>query len=159
MSPPAKPSRRRARQAALQALYQWQMTGQSSDEIVEQFSAEKSLEGADRDYFVALLQGVRASVEDLDARLSPILDRTVAQLDPVERAILRIGVYELEHRADVPWRVIINEGVELAHVFGAEQSHRYVNGILDKLARRIRPEAAEAAGGKSRAVSGGAEPG
>lgn len=143
MSRPGKPSRRRARQAALQALYQWQMTGQPSHEIVAQFSADKGLEGADRDYFVALLEGVQTHVEDLDARLAPILDRPVAQLDPVARAILRLGAYELAHREDVPWRVVVNEGVELAHVFGAEQSHRYVNGILDKLARLVRPEASE----------------
>lgn len=141
MSTPASRARSRARRAAMQALYQWQMTGQDADEIAAQFDAEKSLAHADRDYFLDLLRGVPRAVASLDARLEPLLDRPVAQLDGVERAILRIGAYELASRHDVPWRVVIDEAVNLAHRFGAEQSHRYVNGILDGLARRTRAEA------------------
>lgn len=133
--------RSRARRAALQALYQWQMTAESLDTIARQFREEKSWKRVDEELFAALLYGVSGDVEALDAHLAPLLDRPVGQLDPVERAILRMGAFELTHRDDIPWRVIINECVELARTFGAEQSHRYVNGILDKLARRTRAEA------------------
>lgn len=133
--------RSRARRAALQALYQWQMTAESLDTIARQFREEKSWKRVDEELFSALLYGVPGDVEALDAHLAPLLDRPVAQLDPVERAILRMGAFELTHRDDIPWRVIINECVELARAFGAEQSHRYVNGILDNLARRTREEA------------------
>lgn len=143
MSTPAARARSRARRAALQALYQWQMTGQEADEIAAQFEAESTLRHADLAYFLELLRGVPRTVVSLDEQLEPVLDRPVAQLDGVERAILRMGVYELANRRDVPWRVVINEAVDLARIFGAEQSHRYVNGILDVLARRTRPDAAE----------------
>lgn len=133
--------RSRARRAALQALYQWQMTAEALDTISAQFREDKSWRRVDEDMFASLLYGVPGNVEALDAHLEPLLDRTVAQLDPVERAILRMGAFELAHRDDIPWRVIINECVELAREFGAEKSHKYVNGILDNLARRIRDEA------------------
>ncbi|MDX1432573.1 MAG: transcription antitermination factor NusB [Gammaproteobacteria bacterium] len=148
MSTPASRSRSRARRAAVQALYQWQMTGMEADEIAAQFEAEKSLRDADLDYFLELLRGVPRTVVSLDEQLQPVLDRPVAQLDCVERAILRMGAYELANRRDVPWRVVINEAVDLARTFGAEQSHRYINGILDVLARRTR---ADAAGGREQA--------
>jgi N utilization substance protein B len=133
--------RSRARRAALQALYQWQMTAEDLETIVAQFREDKSWRRIDEELFSAHLYGVAGNVAVLDAHLQPILDRPVAQLDAVERAILRMGAFELTHRDDVPWRVVINECVELAREFGAEQSHRYVNGILDKLARRTREEA------------------
>jgi N utilization substance protein B len=133
--------RSRARRAALQALYQWQMTAEDLDTISAQFREDKSWRRVDEDMFASLLYGVPGNVEALDAHLEPLLDRTVAQLDPVERAILRMGAFELTHRDDIPWRVIINECVELAREFGAEKSHKYVNGILDNLARRTRDEA------------------
>lgn len=133
--------RSRARRAALQALYQWQMTAEALDTISAQFREDKSWRRVDEDMFASLLYGVPGNVEALDAHLEPLLDRPVAQLDPVERAILRMGAFELAHRDDIPWRVIINECVELAREFGAEKSHKYVNGILDNLARRIRDEA------------------
>ncbi len=133
--------RSRARRAALQAIYQWQMTAQALEIIGAQFRDDKSWKRIDEELFSALLNGVPANVTALDAHLQPILDRTVAQLDAVERAILRMGAFELTHREDIPWRVVINECVELAREFGAEQSHRYVNGILDNLARRTRDEA------------------
>ena len=133
--------RSRARRAALQALYQWQMTAEALDTISAQFREDKSWRRVDEDMFASLLYGVPGNVEALDAHLEPLLDRPVAQLDPVERAILRMGAFELAYRDDIPWRVIINEYVELAREFGAEKSHKYVNGILDNLARRIRDEA------------------
>ena len=134
-------ARARARRFALQALYQWQMTAEDLETIVAQFREDKSWRRIDEELFSAHLYGVAGNVAVLDAHLQPILDRPVAQLDAVERAILRMGAFELTHRDDVPWRVVINECVELAREFGAEQSHRYVNGILDKLARRTREEA------------------
>lgn len=141
MSNTASNPRRRARRAALQAIYQWQMTAEELETIAAQFRQEKSWRRIDEELFSAHLYGVPGNVASLDAHLQPILDRPIAQLDAVERAILRMGAYELTHRADIPWRVVINECVELAREFGAEQSHRYINGILDKLARRTRDEA------------------
>lgn len=141
MSNTASNPRRRARRAALQAIYQWQMTAEELETIAAQFREEKSWQRIDEELFSAHLYGVPGNVASLDAHLQPILDRPIAQLDAVERAILRMGAYELTHRADIPWRVVINECVELAREFGAEQSHRYINGILDKLARRTRGEA------------------
>ena len=133
--------RSRARRAALQAIYQWQMTAEALETITAQFREDKSWRRIDEELFRAHLYGVAGDVAVLDAHLHPILDRPVDQLDAVERAILRMGAFELTHRDDIPWRVVINECVELAREFGAEQSHRYVNGILDKLARRTREEA------------------
>jgi len=136
--------RSRARRAALQAIYQWQMTAQDLETIAGQFREEKSWRRIDEELFSANLFGVATNVTALDAHLQPILDRPVAQLDGVERAILRMGAFELTHRQDIPWRVVINEYVELARDFGAEQSYKYVNGILDKLARCTRDDARSA---------------
>ena len=133
--------RSRARRAALQAIYQWQMTAQALETIDTQFREDKSWRRIDEELFSAHLYGVATNVAALDAHLQPILDRPVAQLDAVERAILRMGAFELTHRPDIPWRVVINECVELARDFGAEQSYKYINGILDKLARRTRDDA------------------
>jgi N utilization substance protein B len=141
MAGTASNPRSRARRAAMQAVYQWQMTAQEVDLIAAQFREDKSWRRIDEALFCAHLYGVAGNVTSLDAHLQPILDRPVAQLDAVERAILRMGAFELTHRPDIPWRVVINEYVELAREFGAEQSHKYVNGILDKLARRTRDEA------------------
>jgi len=127
-----------ARERALQALYQWQMTGQSSTEIDKQFMEEQDMKGVDKKYFSELLREVTGNVDTLDAHASDVLDRPVAQIDPIEQAILRIGTYELQNRIDIPYRVVINEMVELAKVFGAEQGHKYINGILDKLAQKLR---------------------
>lgn len=126
--------RSRARRAALQALYQWQLSGQSPNEVEAQFVAEQPLKHVDLDYFQVLLRNIPVHWNELDKALLPSLDRPVSQLDPIEKAILRIGVFELVHRPEIPWRVVINEAVELAKSFGAEQSHKFVNGILDKVA-------------------------
>jgi N utilization substance protein B len=136
--------RSRARQFALQALYQWQLTGQDVGAIEEQFLADEALAKADVGLFVDLLRGVPGRLRELDAALAPLLDRPIGQIDPVERAVLRIGAFELSRHLDIPYRVVINEAVELAKVFGAEQGHRYVNGVLDKLARRLRGQEASA---------------
>lgn len=130
--------RSRARRAAVQALYQWQLTGQTPADIGAQFSATPQLRKCDTEYFHDLLSRVPSCVDDLDAYLAPVIDRPIAQLDPVERAILRIGVFELVHRVDVPAKVVINEAVELAKTFGAEESHKYINGVLHTLAGTTR---------------------
>ena len=133
--------RSRARRAALQALYQWQMTDDAPDAIAAQFRDAETWRRVDEPLFEALVHGVPENLDALDEHLAPLLDRPVAQVDAVERAILRMGAFELTRGEDVPWRVIIDECVELAREFGAEQSHRYVNGVLDNLARRTREEA------------------
>lgn len=127
-----------ARERALQALYQWQMTGQTASEIDKQFMEEQDMKGVDKKYFSELLREITGNQEALDAHTTDVLDRPIAQVDPVEQAILRIGTYELQNRIDIPYRVVINEMVELAKVFGAEQGHKYINGILDKLAQKLR---------------------
>lgn len=131
-----------ARQRVLQALYQWQMTGQNIATIEEQFLTQEDMRRADVPYFQQLLQGVPPAVTALDDLFSGLLDRHIKQLDPVELAILRIGCYELRYCPDIPWRVAINESVELAKKFGAEQSHKYINGILDRVAHNLKKHAA-----------------
>jgi N utilization substance protein B len=127
-----------ARQRAMQALYQWQMTGQNPAEIDRQFMEEQDMKKVDTKYFQELLTSIPQQLEELDGYSTAVLDRGIEQVDPIERAILRIGVYELKHRIDIPYRVVINEAVELAKTFGAEKGHRYINGILDKVAQELR---------------------
>jgi N utilization substance protein B len=131
-------ARTNARKAAVQALYQWQMTGQSLVEIDRQFLEEERLKDAQKSYFTELFHGVPKNLQVIDETLTQFVDRPVDTIDPVERAILRIGTYELLNRLDMPYRVIINEGINLAKYFGADGSHKYVNGILDKVAQQKR---------------------
>jgi N utilization substance protein B len=131
-------ARTNARKAAVQALYQWQMTGQSIVEIERQFLEEERLKDAQKSYFTELFHGVPGNVDVIDKILSEFVDRPVDMIDPVERAILRIGVYEMVNRLDMPYRVILNESINLAKYFGADGSHKYVNGILDKVAQNKR---------------------
>ena len=131
-------ARTNARKAAVQALYQWQMAGQDLSEIERQFLEEERLKDAQKSYFVELFYGVPKNLDTIDQALSEFVDRPVDTIDPVERAILRIGVYELLHRLDMPYRVVLNEGINLAKYFGADGSHKYVNGILDKVAQQKR---------------------
>lgn len=131
-------SRSIARKCAMQALYQWQLTQQTSAEIDGQFVGSEELKGGDVEYFSELLRECAAGRERLDASLKEFVDRPLEQLDPVEHAILLVGMYELESRLDVPYRVVINEGVELSKRFGATDGHRYVNAVLDKAARAKR---------------------
>ncbi|MDY6993672.1 MAG: transcription antitermination factor NusB [Pseudomonadota bacterium] len=130
-------ARTAARQRALQALYQWQMTEQSIQLIESQFFNEENMTKVDVAYFQKLLHGIPQNIQQLDATITPPLDRHLHQLDPVELAILRIGCYELLYCPDIPFRVVINEAVELAKRFGANKSHKYINGILDKLAHNM----------------------
>lgn len=140
--------RRQARQSAVQAIYQWQMTGQDLREIEEHLLSltEQDLAELDIEYYRELLHAVPTHLGELDRHLSPTLDRTIDKVDPVERAILRLGAYELLYHSEIPFRVIINEAVELAKIFGAAEGHRYVNGVLDRLAQQVRR--AEAQGGR-----------
>jgi N utilization substance protein B len=131
-------ARTNARKTAVQALYQWQMTGQNLAEIERQFVEEERLKDAQKSYFIELFYGVPKNLDAIDQVLSEFVDRPVDTIDPVERAILRIGVYELLHRLDMPYRVVLNEGINLAKYFGADGSHKYVNGILDKVAQQKR---------------------
>lgn len=131
-------ARSRARRRALQALYAWQMSGSAMKAVIEQFRHEQDMEVADLEYFEDLLRGVDAHVNELDEALKPYIDREVEQIDPIERAVLRLAAYELKYRPDVPYRVIINEAIEVTKRFGADHGHSYVNGVLDKLAAQMR---------------------
>lgn len=131
-------TRTNARKTAMQALYQWQMTGQNLNEIERQFIEDDRFRDVHRSYFNELFRGVPQQLDVIDQALSEFVDRPVERIDPVERAILRIGVYELLNRLDVPYRVILNESINLAKSFGAQDSHKYINGILDKIAQQKR---------------------
>lgn len=134
-----KPSaRRKARSLAVQALYQWQMTGDSIADIELQFATDHADTKADMEYFYTLLRGISASVARLDQQYLPVATREVEQLDPVDKAILRLATYELAECHDVPFKVVINEAIELAKVFASEDSHKFVNGVLDKIAPKLR---------------------
>lgn len=131
-------ARTKARRAALQALYQWQLAGQAISDIKTQFYGEQDFSSIDQEYFEELIETIPKSVSELNDYIIPFIDREVSGLDPVELAILRIGCYELRFRIDIPYRVVINESVELAKRFGADQSHKYINGVLDKIAHELR---------------------
>jgi N utilization substance protein B len=122
----------------MQAVYQWQMTGQGADEIDRQFQEEAEVSRADGDYFHTLLRGVLAHVNEIDDALAPHIERRIDNVDPVERAILRCACFELAHCPDVPYKVIINEAVELTKQFGSDQAHKFVNGVLDKVVPKLR---------------------
>lgn len=130
--------RRRARHYALQALYQWAMTGAELAEIEAEFRVDYDFRNVDGDYFSALLSGVTHHVSELETVFAGLLDRKLEELDTIERNILRMGTFELRDRIDVPYRVVINEYVALAKKFGATDSFRYVNGVLDKVAKSLR---------------------
>ena len=139
-------ARSRARRRALQAIYAWQVSGGSAQQIIAQFAHEQAHEVADLEYFEDLVRGVTGHVEGLDIALAGFLDREVAQVDQIERAALRIAAYELLHRPDVPYRVVINEAIDTTKRFGSEHGHTYVNGVLDHAAGEWR--APEFAAGK-----------
>jgi len=131
--------RTRARRYALQALYQWDLSGANLSDIETQFREDEDFANVDADYFHELLHEIPARLERVDAHYREFLDRPVKELDPVERALLRMASYELENHLEVPFRVVINEAVNLTKKFGAEQAYKYVNGVLDKVARQLRP--------------------
>jgi N utilization substance protein B len=135
----ASTARSLARRLALQALYRWQLNTGPWQDLVQEFATSDDMPRADGDYFRALISGVVDAHGELDGALAPWLDRKPAELDPVEHALLLIGSYELQHRPDVPYRVVINEAVSLARRFGATGGHKFVNGVLDRAARFYRP--------------------
>ncbi|CAA0093011.1 Transcription antitermination protein NusB [Halioglobus japonicus] len=137
--------RRKARHYGMQALYQWQMAGASVSDIEAEFRADYDFSHVDLEYFQALLHEIPGCVDQLDAAMEPLLDRELDDLGPIERTLLRMGMYELTHRIDVPYKVVINEEVALAKKFGATDSHKYVNGVLDKAARQLRKVEIDAA--------------
>lgn len=130
--------RTHARRCAVQALYAWQMTGLQLDEIERQFHDKWELGKSDLDFFRELLYQIPEQVDTLDETLAEFVDRSLDAIGPVERAILRIGAYELSNRPDVPYKVVLNESINLAKMFGASQSHKYINGVLDKIAHKQR---------------------
>lgn len=134
-------ARTRARRSIIQAYYQFQIGKQPFKDILNEFEADRSeLKKADIDYFKTVFKGMVEAADILDGYIAPVMDRSVKDLDPVERAVLHLGCYELLYCPEMPWRAIINEAVELARMFGAEQSHKYINGILDRLVQQIRAE-------------------
>src|SRR5210317_418019 len=137
--------RRKARHYGMQALYQWQMAGATLTDIEAEFRAEYDFSHVDLAYFQALLHEIPVAVDELDAALEPLLDRALGELDPIELTLLRMGMFELKQRIDVPYKVVINEEVALAKKFGATDSHKYINGVLDKAARQLRKVEIDAA--------------
>ena len=132
-------SRHLARQAAVQALYQWDLTEQKPEDILKHFIQGHDLDGTDEGYFHTLVYEVPLYRQEVNDRLLPHVDRDLENVDPVERAILRIGTYELEYKQDIPTKVIMNEAVELAKTFGSDHSYKFINGVLDKVAADLRP--------------------
>lgn len=131
-------ARRRARECAVQALYSWQLSKNDIADVELQFLSEQDVKDVDITYFRELLSGVAVHAASLDALMAPFLSRQLEELGQVERAILRIAMFELSKRDDVPYKVAINEAIELAKTFGAEDSHKFVNGVLDKAAPTVR---------------------
>ena len=131
--------RHKARHYAMQGLYQWKLNSTSVTEIAKQFMIDFDMKGTDKDYFVELLRGVQNNIQEIDSFLSPyIKDRDLEACDPVTLSLLRIATYELKNRVDIPYKVVINESVNLSKKFGPEESHKFINGMLDKLAHKLR---------------------
>lgn len=135
---PASP-RHRARELALQGIYEWKISGSSATQIGRSTGDDKSLGRYDSELYQQLLRGAIAQHEALDEQIVPQLDRALEELSPVEYSVLLLGAYELFHQPEVPYRVVINEAVELAKTFGGSDGHKFVNGVLDKLAAQARP--------------------
>ena len=138
-------ARSRSRRRGLQAIYAWQINGANERDLIAQFAHEQAHEVADLEYFEDLVRGVLRHLAEVDAALGAHLDRTVDEVDAIERAALRIAVYELLHRPDVPYRVVINEAIDSTKRFGSEHGHTYVNGVLDQAAAALRSTEAQAA--------------
>lgn len=130
-----KPSaRRRARECVVQALYSWAVSGNNAEQVELAFVMDQDLDGVDKTYFRKLFRQTVSNIETIDFTIEPYIDRGFDELDPIEKAILRLAVYELRFELDVPYKVVINEAIEVAKVFGADDSHKYINGVLDKIA-------------------------
>jgi len=131
-------NRHNARKAAVQALYQWDLTKQDAQDIEEHFSQIHDMQNIDKKYLREIMLELPKVEGELKQAIEPFIGRDFAALDPVERAILRLGAYELSYKSDVPTRVVINEMIELAKVFGSDHSYKFVNGVIDKLAKELR---------------------
>ncbi|WIT11010.1 transcription antitermination factor NusB [Paucibacter sediminis] len=142
---PAKSARRRARELALQGLYQWLLTGEDAGSVDAHTREQDGFAKSDTAHFDALLHGCILEAADLDAVLSRHVDRKTTELSPIEHAVLMIGAYELKHCMDVPYKVAVNEAVELAKSFGGTDGHKYVNAVLDRAAVDLRPREVDAA--------------
>lgn len=136
---PASMRRAVARKLAMQALYRWQINAAPWQDVVNEFATEEDMPKADRAYFKQLVTEICTGSEALDTAMQPFMDRKPTELDPVERAVLWLGTHELRASLDVPYRVVINEAVGLAKRFGATDSHKFVNAVLDAAARELRP--------------------
>ena len=130
--------RKKARKLILQALYQWQISGSSTTQVEAEFRADNDFDKIDAEYFKSLFREIPKLVTEIDRDIEPFLDRPISDVDPIEMNILRIGIFEFKYRIDVPYRVVINEAIELAKLFGGTDGHKYINGILDKLSLRLR---------------------
>jgi N utilization substance protein B len=133
-----KKSRRKSREFALQGLYQWRLSGDSAETIQAHLREDKEYAKIDEEHFAGLLRGVIEQAPELDAVLQPSLDRPARDLSPIEHAILLLGTYELQQHLEIPYRVVINEAVELAKTYGGTDGYKYVNGVLDKVAAKVR---------------------
>lgn len=132
-------ARRYARERALQALYQWELSGGDVSSVRQEIIDRQEMSLVDEDYFIILFDGIAKDPDAIDEQILPALDRPISDLDPIERCVLRISVYEFVHRLEIPARVVMNEAIEITKRFGADQGHKYVNGVLDKLAVALRP--------------------
>ncbi len=137
-------ARRNARHYALQAMYQWQISGTPTQDIETQFIAHQIVKNVDLDYFKELIHGIPKQHTALDQEMVPFIRRPIEELDPIELSILRLAIYELQNRIDIPYRVVINEALDLTKRFGSIEGYKFVNGVLDQIARKIR--AVEVAG-------------
>lgn len=135
---PRKSTRRRSRELALQGLYQWQLSGKEPAMIAAELAESEGFEKSDVAYFRTLLDGAVRNARELEVQITPFLDRRFVELSPIERGILLLSAYELQRELEVPYRVVINEAVELAKIYGGTDGHKYVNGVLDKLAAQLR---------------------
>lgn len=131
-------ARQRARRRALQAVYQWQLNHDEPSAIIRQFTEEQNFDGVDEAYFQTLFQEVVKNQDQIDELIAPALERVDASLDQMERAVLRLGINELLHHPEVPYRVVIDEAIELSHRFGSENAHTFINGVMDRLANQLR---------------------
>ncbi|MGF6276086.1 N utilization substance protein B [Massilia sp. UYP11] len=132
--------RHRAREFALQGLYQWLLNNESAQVVSTNIRGAHGFDKADSEFFSALLNGAISTSVELREAIAPLIDRTITELSPIEHAVLLLGAYELKNHPEVPYRVVINEAVELTKSFGGIDGHKYVNGVLDKLASRLRPD-------------------
>ncbi|UAA37544.1 transcription antitermination factor NusB [Paraneptunicella aestuarii] len=132
--------RHKARELAMQALYSWQMSGNAVEQIELAIATSNDMQKVDMSFFQDILRNALQNLEDLDKAVKPYLGRLPEEIDPVEKAIIRVATYELVHRIDVPYKVVINEAIELAKEFGAADSHKFVNGVLDKAVKTFRKD-------------------